>query len=183
MALIVETGSCIATANALVTRSALIAYAIDYLPDTSVADDTTTDGAILRASSWLSSFPIWNGSMTCGRGLQGQACPRTGVTDCNGDVVPDDEIPIEVEHATFVASLAELATPGILTPTITPGQQRKSVKVDVIQEVFMTPVEQGIKGTVDPIETLRPVLTLVSDLLRCIATLPDGTNIPWPWVA
>jgi len=183
MALIVETGSCVPTSNALVSRAALIAYAADYLPATVVGDDITTDGAIMRASSWLSSFPIWNGEMTCGRGLQGQAWPRTGVTDCNGDAILDDEVPIEVEHATFVASLAELTSPGILSPTITPGQQRKSVKVDVIQEVFMTPVEQGVKGSVDPVETMRPVLTLVGDLLRCVATLPDGTNIPWPWVA
>ena len=183
MALIVEDGSCVVNANALVDRAALITYVADYLPGTTVVDDEITDSAILRASSWLSSFPIWNGTMTCGRGLQGQAWPRTGVTDCNGDSIPDDEIPIEVQHATFVASLAELTTPGVLTPIITPGKQRKSVKVDVIQEIFMTPVEQGVKGIVDPVETMRPVLTLVGDLLRCMATLPDGKNIPWPWVA
>ena len=47
----------------------------------------------------------------------------------------------------------------------------------------MTPVEQGVKGTVDPTETLRPVLTTVKDLLRCMATIPTGKNTPWPWVA
>ncbi len=183
MALIVEDGSCIANANALVTREALIAYVADYLPATSVADNTATDGAILRASSWLSSFPEWDGTMTCGRGLQGQAWPRTGVTDCNGDSVPDDEIPIEVEHATFIASLAELKSPGVLTPTITPGKQKKSVKVDVIAESYMTPQEQGKKGTVNPLVSLRPVLTAINDLIKCMATLPDGTSMPWPWVA
>ncbi len=183
MALIVEDGSCVADANALVTRVALIAYAADYLPDTTVASNTTTDGAILRASSWLSSFPEWDGAMTCGRGLQGQAWPRSGVTDCNGDSVSDDEIPIEVKHAVFIASLAELTSPGILTPTITPGKQKKSVKVDVIAESYMTPQEQGKKGSVDPVETLRPVLTAINDLIKCMATLPDGTSMPWPWVA
>ena len=183
MALIVETGSCIADANALVTRAELIAYAADFYPDVTVGDDTTTDGAILRASSWLSTYPEWDGSQTCGRGLQGLAWPRTGVTDCNDDQVPDDEVPVEVKQSTYVASMAELVSPGILTPTITPGKQKKSVKVDVIAEAYMTPVEQGITGGTNPLETLRPVLTTVNDLLRCMASVPDGKNTPWPWVA
>jgi len=183
MALIVETGSCVANANAFVTRAELIAYAADYHPGTTVEADVATDGAILRASAWLSSYPEWDGSMACGRGLQGLAWPRTDVTDCNGDEVPDDEVPLEVKQATYIASLAEISTPGILSPTITPGKQTKSVKVDVISEAYMTPTEQGVKGSVNPVETLRPVLTAVNDLLRCMATVPDGKTTPWPWVA
>lgn len=183
MALIPEDGSCVATANAFVTRADLIAYATDYYPDAIPADDTDTDAAIMRASSWLSTFPEWDGTMACGRDLQGLAWPRSGVTDCNGDSIPDDEVPVEVQQATYIAALAEISTPGILTPTITPGKQVKRVKVDVIEEEYMTPQEQGVNGSADPIETLRPVLTSVSDLLKCLATLPDGTTIPWPWVA
>ena len=183
MALIVETGLCVPTANALVTRAELIAYAADYHPNTTVADDTTTDGAILRASTWLSSYPEWDGSQTCGRGLQGLAWPRTGVTDCNDDAVPTDEVPTEVKQSTYVAAMAELVSPGILAPTITPGKQKKSVKVDVIAEVYMTPEEQGVTRAVNPVETLRPVLTTVNDLIRCMASVPDGTTTPWPWVA
>ncbi len=183
MALVVEDGSCVVLANAFVIRQALIDYAADHLPGTTVADDETTDGGILRASSWLSSFPDWDGSMKCGRGLQGLAWPRTGVTDCNGDKVPDDDIPFELEHATFLASLAEISTPGILSPTITPGEQVKRVKVDVIEQEFMTPKDQGVTTPKNPVETLRPVLTAVNDLLKCMASFPDGVNTPWPWVA
>ena len=181
MSLVTETGSCVPTANAFVSRAALIAYADDYYPDVTVADDTDTDAAIMRSSAWLSTFPEWDGSMKCGRGLQGLAWPRTDVTDCNGDSVPDDEVPFEVQHATYIAALAELTTPGILTPTITPGKQTKREKVDVIEVEYMTPSDQGVKS--DPLETLRPVLTQVMDLLKCMATLPDGKNTPWPWVA
>ncbi len=183
MALVVETGSCVPTANALVLRAELIAYAADYHPAVTVGGDDTTDGAILRASAWLSSFPDWDGSMTCGRGLQGLAWPRTGVTDCNGDDVSDDEVPVEVKQATYEASLAELVSPGVLTPTIIPGKQKKREKVDVIDISYMTPKEQGVSGSLDPVESLRPVLTTVSDLLKCMATLPDGKNVPWPWTA
>lgn len=181
--LVVETGSCVPTANAFVLRAALIAYATAYYPDLTVPDDTDTDAAILRSSSWLSSFPEWDGAMKCGRGLQGLAWPRTGVTDCNGDSVPDDEVPVEVQNATYLAALAELSSPGILTPVITPGKQTKRVKVDVIEEEYMTPQEQGVTGSADPLETLRPVLTSIMDLLKCMGTFPDGTNTPWPWVA
>lgn len=183
MALTLEDGTCVAAANAFVARAAFIAWASDYYPATTVDDDTTTDGAIMRASSWISSYPEWDGSMTCGRGLQGLAWPRSGVTDCNGDDVPDDEVPTEVEQATFYASMAELTTPGILTPTITPGQQVKRVKVDVIEQEFMTPVDQGAASTPNPVETLRPVLTAVNDLLRCLGSVPNGMDVPWPWVA
>lgn len=183
MALTVETGSCVPTANAFVTRAELIAYAADYYPDTTVASDTDTDAAIMRASSWLSAFPEWDGTMACGRGLQGLAWPRSGVTDCNGDSIPDDEVPLEVQQATYIAALAELSTPGVLTPVITPGKQVKRVKVDVIEEEYMTPQDQGAAGSTDPLESLRPVLTSVTDLLKCLGTLPDGTDVPWPWVA
>ena len=183
MSLEIETGSCVPTANAFVSRAGLIAYATDYYPDLTVADDTDTDAAIMRASAWLTSFPDWDGAMKCGRDLQGLAWPRTGVTDCNDDAVPDDEVPAEVEQATYLSALAELSSPGVLTPTITPGKQKKRVKVDVIEEEYMTPKDQGVTGSADPIETLRPVLTAITDLLKCMATLPDGKNIPWPWVA
>lgn len=184
MALVVENGSCVPTANAFVTRQELIDYAADYLPGTTVPDDTTTDGAILRGSSWLSAFPDWDGQQTCGRGNQGLAWPRTGVTDCAGDTVPDDEVPIEVKQAAYAAALAELSSPGILTPTITPGQQAKREKVDVIEVEYMTPKDQGVPdGTYDPADSLRPLLTQVQDLIKCMASIPGTAAIPWPWVA
>lgn len=184
MALIEEDGSCVPMANALVTRAEFLAYVADYRPDLTIADDVTTDAAIMRASRWISVYPEWEGEQTCGRGLQGLALPRTGMVDCNGDNVPDDEVPDEVKQATFLAAIAELASPGILSPTITPGQQTKRVKVDVIEEEYMTPKDQGFfDGTTDPSVALRPVLTAVQDLLRCLATMPGGAQVPWPFVA
>ncbi len=183
MALTVEDGTCIAAANAFVTRAALIAFATEYYPASIPADDTDTDAGIMRASAWLSIFPEWDGTMSCGRGLQGLAFPRTGVTDCNGDAIPSDEVPHEVENATFIASLAEIAEPGLLSPTITPGKQAKREKVDVIEVEYMTPKDQGAAGSKDPTETLRPVLTAVNDWIKCMATMPDGSTVPWPWVA
>ena len=184
MALVLEDGSCVPTANAWITRAFLISFAADYYPATTVPDDETTDGAILRATAWLSSFPNWDGKLACGRGEQGTSMPRTGMIDCNGDAVASNSIPSEAVHACCIASLAELSDPGILSPTITPGEQAKKEKVDVIEVEYMTPKDQGaIDGTTDPAQTLRPVLTLVSDLLKCLASFPNGKNTPWPFVA
>lgn len=183
MALTVETGACIPTANAFVDRASLLAWASDYYPDRTIADDATTDAAIMRASAWLSTFPNWDGSMACGRGLQGLAWPRSGATDCDGLAIADDEVPVEVQRATFYATLAELDSPGVLTPSITPGKQTKREKVDVIEVEYMTPSDQGAATDKDPIETLRPVLTAVYDSVKCLASFPDGSNVPWPWVA
>ena len=183
MPLIVEDGSCVPTADAFASRAGLISFAAKYYPSVTVGDNDTTDSAIRRASSWLSSYPDWDGAMKCGRGLQGLAWPRTGVTDCNGDAVPDDEVPIEVEQSNYIASLAELEEPGVLTPAIIPGEQTKRVKVDVIAEEYMTPKDQGVSGSLDPTETLRPVLTAINDLLKCMGTIPSGSDASWPWVA
>jgi hypothetical protein len=183
MALIVETGLGVPTANALVTRAATIAWAADFYPGTTVPDSTDTDGAILRASSWLSSYPVWEGEQTYGRGSQGLAIPRTGMTDCNGYEIASNVVPAEVQQATFLATLAEIVSPGVLTPTITPGERVKRSKVDVIEEEYMTPRDQNQATSDDPSVTLRPVLTAIRDLLKCMATFPDGKKAPWPWVA
>lgn len=187
MALTVETGSCVANADAFVSRADFAAYVAAYRPDLSAsvaADDDATDAAIRRASAWLSTYPDWEGEPTCGRGNQGLALPRKGLTDCNDEEVADDAIPDEVKQATYIASLAELASPGILAPTITPGKQTKREKVDVIEVEYMTPKDQGsFDGTTDPTVSLRPVLTAIQDLLRCLASFPSGRKAPWPWVA
>jgi hypothetical protein len=52
----------------------------------------------------------------------------------------------------------------------------------VIEVEYMTPIDQGAAPS-DPAATLRPVLTAVRDLLKCMASFPDGSNVPWPWVA
>lgn len=183
MPLIAEDGSCIEGSNAFVTREELIAFAELYYPATTVPDSTATDGAIVRASLWLSTYPLWNGSRACNcRGLL--AWPRSGVVDCDGCEIADNVIPEFVKQATYIAALAELASPGALTPTITPGKQVKREKVSVIEVEYMTPSDQGAyDGKADPLVVLRPVLTQVRDLLRCVATFPGANNTSWPWVA
>lgn len=183
MPLVVEDGSCVATANAFVTRSEFTDWAEDYRPDLDVGswsgDDI--DAAIQRASSWISTFPNWDGSRKCGRS-QGLAWPRTGVTDCDGNTVPDDEVPDEVKFATYAAAIFEYQNVNALTPNSTPGEQVKSVTVDVISQTFMTPQEQGIDDQ-DPLDAIRPMVAQVKDYLRCMASFPnESQKVPYPFV-
>jgi hypothetical protein len=175
MSLTVETGAGIPTANAFITRASFIAWATDYYPAITVTNDATTDSAIMRASLWLSTFPEWDGEQTYGRGGQGLALPRTGMTDCNGDDVASNAIPVEAQNAVCYASLAEYVKPGVLTPTVTPGAQKKRVKADVVEVEYFD-------SSGDPTELMRPVLTSIRDLLKCMATFPDGVKVPWPMV-
>jgi hypothetical protein len=182
MALVVEDGTCVAGANAFVSRANFIAFAALYYPSTTVPDDETTDGAIARSSLWLSTFPVWDGTRACDCGSL-LAWPRSGVTDCSGCAIDADVIPEALKQATYIASLAELTTPGVLTPSITPGLQAKREKVDVIEVEYMTAMDQGIyPGRYNPVTALRPVLTQVQDLLKCMAVFPGGPAVPWPFV-
>lgn len=182
MPLVAEDGTCVDGANAFVTREEFIAFAELYYPGTTVPDTTVTDGAIVRASLWLSSYPAWNGTPACDCD-HALAWPRSGATTCDGCDIASNVVPEAVKQATYAAALTELASPGALTPTITPGQQAKREKVDVIEVEYMTPQDQGVyQGQYDPTVALRPVLTQVQDMLKCLATFP-GKAVPWPFVA
>lgn len=177
MALILETGAGIPAANAFVTRAEADTYFGDYGGFWTGAD-ADKDSAIIRASLWLSSYPIWNGKPTYGRAGQGLSLPRTGMTDCNGEDVPDNEIPNEVKIATFIAASYELANPGALTPNVMFSERVRREKVDVIEVEYMTAADQGL----DPKTLIRPMLTQIEDLLRCFTSF-GRLNVPHPFVA
>ena len=82
-----------------------------------------------RGGCWASMFP---GEKTGGR-AQGRAWPRTGV-----DGVPDDEVPAEVERATYEAAYRELSEPGSLLPDYVASSQLTRVKVGPIEESYAT---------------------------------------------
>ena len=60
--------------------------------------------------------------------------PRTGASDENGDPIASDEIPIEVENATYELMLQELISPGALSINFTPSPFTK-VSVDGAADV------------------------------------------------
>lgn len=165
MALIVEDGSCVTDADAFVSRVEFVQWELEHFPTVDTSDPVAVDGAIVRATAWLSSHFKWKGTPTCGRS-QSLAWPRQGAVDCDGNLVPSNEVPEEVKQACFYAADAELANSGALSPIVTPSQVAKREKVDVIE------VEYGV--TAPGADASRAVPTAALDYIRCLTIGGSG---------
>jgi hypothetical protein len=130
--------------------------------------DDGKEAALIRASTWVDGayggrFP---GTRTEGRD-QERAWPRTGAADREGNALPDDEVPREIEHATYEAALRERVTPGSLSPDFVPASGVKSETVGPISVTY----RDGIT-----LDGYRPIATVVDDLLF---GLLGGRNRGW----
>lgn len=169
MAFVVEDGTGVATANALVSVEDADTYFADRGNATwGALQAAEKQAAIVRASIWLSAYFRWKGSRVSGR-AQGLAWPRSGVVDRDGNAVPVNAVPIEVQRAAFEAALFEAGTPGGLTPTITPSKQTRREKVGPIEREFFEQKTAG-RGDVDRIDDSRPVISSVLDHVRDMVT-------------
>jgi hypothetical protein len=120
------------------------------------------DPALERATLWLDNTygARYPGTPTGGR-AQDLGWPRTGAVDCKGYVIPPDEIPTEIERATYEATLRELSSPNSLSPDVTVGKVYKSVAVS--GAVSVTYADEG--GVV---ASQSPTLTIVDSMLSCL---------------
>lgn len=160
------------------TLSGALAYHAAH-GNTAWSSVTATDEqrtiALTRASATLDGqyglrFP---GRKTGGR-AQALAWPRTGASDrCAGEDVAADEVPLEIESAAYEIALAELTGQGKTAPTVTPGRMTKVEHVDVIEREFFGPAD-GVPVSAD---AMRPVLTTVEDLLRCLLLPASGGTV------
>ncbi len=106
--------------------------------------------------------PAFPGKKTGGR-EQEREWPRTGATDRAGNPIPDDEVPIEVERATYEAAYRELLNPGSLSPDYVPAQLVNKEKVGPIEVGYA--VSQDADGN-----PLRPVVTVIDEILSGLLT-------------
>ena len=137
-----------------------------------VTDDQRT-AALVRASRSLDGQygARYPGNPSQGRS-QSLAWPRKGARDhCANEVLPDDVVPVEVEHAAYALALVELLTPGASSPSFTPGAVNKRERVDVIERERFGPAD-GVALTLD---MQRAQLAEVEDSLRCIL-VPKGVT-------
>lgn len=105
----------------------------------SEAPEADRTAALVRASDYVDLryqqevrgcwVPMFPGERT--DAAQERAWPRTGV-----DGVASDEVPVEVELATYEAAARELATPGTLMPDFVPSEQVTRVKVGPVEESY-----------------------------------------------
>lgn len=111
------------------------------------ASEADRTAALVRASDYVDAryqyelhgcwHSMFAGEPTEGR-AQDRAWPRTGVAG-----IAPDEVPIEVERATYEAALRELAAPGFLMPDYIASEQVTRVKVGPIEESYAAASETG----------------------------------------
>ncbi|AZR23488.1 DnaT-like ssDNA-binding protein [Xanthomonas vasicola] len=116
---------------------------------------------VLASGRWQSLFP---GVRAAGRG-QPNEWPRTGATDNAGAFIGPEEIPGEVERATYEAALRELARPGSLSPDFVASAQAIRKKVGPIEVAYS---EKGADGGVPN----RPVVTAIDEILGPLLRTP-----------
>lgn len=85
--------------------------------------------------------------------------PRTGAVDSEGNEIPDDEVPIEVQEATYEAALRELVEPGVLAPDYTGTAQ---VTQETVGPITVKYAEAKTNGAQTP---NMPTIPVVDNLL------------------
>jgi hypothetical protein len=167
MALTVEDGTGLTDSDAYISLADAEAYYLEYEGAAWDVDssDTLKEAAIRRAARYLDGMR-WKGERTSKR-AQSMDWPRFGATDCDGTLIPSDEVPVEVERANALLAFYELANPGALDPTVTIGTLAKREKVDVIEVEY-----RGQAATVD---SVRPVVTAAQDMISCLVLGGAGT--------
>lgn len=94
--------------------------------------DDVKNAALLRASEALDAlYPVltWPDAIKTGNRAQERVWPLTGVYDVEGFTILVDEIPREVESATYEFAIRELVSPGSLHPDVRASERKKSVSV------------------------------------------------------
>jgi len=122
-----------------------------------IQPDGDVEPALVRASTWLDATygMQYSGYKTDGRS-QLRAWPRTNATDSENISIETDDIPIEVEHATYEAARQELTTPGSLQPIVNPSKTIKKVSIE-----GAVSVEYANTDNYDQV----PLLTIIEGLL------------------
>lgn len=144
------------------TDAGFTAYATARgLTTVGAATESDRDTARLRASEFIDGR--WGNSFIgyrAGGRDQVRAWPRSFATDAEGWTIQADEVPDEIERATYEAAIRELATPGSLTPDITNAERvtARSESVGSISE-SVTYAEGG------GVEAQRPILTILDQIL------------------
>jgi hypothetical protein len=170
MSLIIETGAGLSGAESYVNLADAAAYAEARGLTFAISgdDEALAEQALRRATTWLdatyrSQFP---GDR---KNLRQQALewPRIGAYDRNGYNITDSEIPRELVAATIEAAVREKASPGALSPDVTPGQIAKMERVE-----GAVTVEYAIGSGV--ISDQRPVSTVIDDILGSLLCVSRG---------
>ncbi len=134
MAILVEDGTGLAESNSYVGESDFGVYCDDRGITPATGD---AEAALVRATQWIDAtygarFP---GSRLNGRD-QALQWPRSSASDLSGNLIADDEVPVEVINATCEAALRELTELGSLAPDLDRGGQIKELQAGSVRLVY-----------------------------------------------
>lgn len=131
--------------------------------------DAQRTAALVRASSWLDGTygDRYSGKKTGGRS-QELLWPRTGATDVECEEIEEDEIPREIEYATYEAALRELASPGSLSPDYVASERVKQEQVGDLSVTYM----EGA-GSADDV---KPVVSVIDGILASLLRSAKSTT-------
>lgn len=109
-------------------------YDVDDLPPSppEAVEVLLRRGSAYIDGSYRSRYP---GRKTGGR-AQVRDWPRTGARDASGESIAPDEIPIEVEQATYEAAIREHNAPGSLTPDYVATERVRSESVGPLSVTY-----------------------------------------------
>lgn len=130
MAITVEDGTKVTGADGWADQAAFATWQANYQGAASTKSVPEQEAAIRRAVIYLDTLP-WSGSKTNGR-AQSLSWPRTGAVDGSADAIGSTEIPAELIRAQHMLAWAELASAGILNPSVNMANAKTLTKADVI---------------------------------------------------
>lgn len=129
-------------------------------------DDIVVNAKLVVGSEWLdarfrSMFP---GRKTGGRS-QEREWPRTGASDEEGYAIDSVTVPIEVEYATYEATLRDMNQPGILSTDYTPNKYKRAAVAGAVSVEYAA-FNSGTEAQIQ--------LQAVVDILSRLLDLDDG---------
>lgn len=160
MALVVEDGTGLATADSYVSLADASTYAIAKGLTFAITggDQTTAEQALRRATTWIDAvYASQFSGVRKNRRSQALEWPRVGAVDRDYNYVANDAVPIEIVRATVEAAVREKATPGSLNPDITPGKVKRAFRVGEIA------VEYAVGS--GSVQEQQPVVTVINGIL------------------
>jgi hypothetical protein len=134
------------------------------------ATDPALTIALLRGSEFVDfSFRDAFPGIKTGLRSQVREWPREGAYDTDWNAIPADEVPVEVEYASYEAALRELASPGSLMPDLVLGEQIKSASVEgAVSVEYAGPV--GIQG-------MRPLVLIIGGILAPVLIAVQASSL------
>lgn len=173
MAIIVEDGTGLTNADALILVAFFQAYCDARGLDYSAYSNTQQEQAIVRSSDYMTFGFTWRGFKLKERGHadgeQALAWPRQYVWDRNGYNIEDNIVPVEVQKATAELTFYELANPSAMRTAYTPHSRVKREQVGPL----LTEYDLGSRDAAGS----RPVLLAVMDLIGEFLASDIGTGL------